>query len=498
LHARSLEDVRVPKSEPTFRRVVLLTAIATAAAAAASLARAGAPSAATSRGWERADLKPVSQPAPVADRVVLYVARSRALWVVGLDASTGKTIWSARASTSGNAPGSAPALAVIGQDVYFFAPAGGGTAALVAHDAHQGSELWRRRAFQFNSFPYVCPGRTTAVCVTAADVAAGGTEQARFDGASGKPLGHALVSTTSNARELAVGLFDPGTRTPERLVATQGSRVAWRRPLSVIFTLRGASTDWGWNFDRLDRADLFVGSAGAAPVRQTRTRALIDLSRAMTAGFRIRDGAVVWRSRGSYACSYVPCAGAAESAFSSPANVSGEPTVGVRSLERGTVSVATNGNSLPVPARSARIAFEGFAPRTGRTLWRYDVGHVPALITEAALPARLSRTSIALVSRNQAVALDVATGAHHAIATSTRAWCRHIVLYKQSAAYHAGNGHALTTYVGQYALSPCTAAGRRLAAPPRVPAFVGAIGARAGGLVAWSDTGAVFARPSGG
>ena len=61
----------------------------------------------------------------------------------------------------------------------------------------------------------------------------------------------------------------------------------------------------------------------------------------------------------------------------------------------------------------------------------------------------------------------------------------------------AANGERFTHYVGQFALYPCTARGRRRATPSRVPSFVAAIGARAGGVVAWSDTNAVIAETGG-
>jgi hypothetical protein len=56
---------------------------------------------------------------------------------------------------------------------------------------------------------------------------------------------------------------------------------------------------------------------------------------------------------------------------------------------------------------------------------------------------------------------------------------------------------ALAPAEGQPALLPCsTATERRVGTPAAVPAFLGAIGAPAGGLVAWTDRGGPFARPA--
>jgi hypothetical protein len=55
-----------------------------------------------------------------------------------------------------------------------------------------------------------------------------------------------------------------------------------------------------------------------------------------------------------------------------------------------------------------------------------------------------------------------------------------------------------TTYYGQNALFPCDARQRRAGRPARIPAFVGAIGARAGELAIWTDTTGVVAAPAAG
>jgi hypothetical protein len=94
-------------------------------------------------------------------------------------------------------------------------------------------------------------------------------------------------------------------------------------------------------------------------------------------------------------------------------------------------------------------------------------------------------------------AVDLRDGATRALPATARAWCRHAVFYPLSPAYTPSVGPPITQHVGQYALYPCTAAGSRLPVSARAPAFVGEIGARAAGVVAWSDAGGVIAVPSG-
>src|SRR5439155_15437899 len=138
-----------------------------------------------------------------------------------------------------------------------------------------------------------------------------------------------------------------------------GPRIAWRRPLAAIFPLAGASTDWGWNFERVSRPRLFVGTPGWPPIRRTPARLTFDLSRSMTAGFRIRDGAVVWRTWGSYLCGYLQCPGVRGGSASSPSDARSDgPSLGVRLRATGTVSAAAGANALPVASRDARARLE--------------------------------------------------------------------------------------------------------------------------------------------
>jgi len=140
-------------------------------------------------------------------------------------------------------------------------------------------------------------------------------------------------------------------------------------------------------------------------------------------------------------------------------------------------------NGLPVASGSVGVTLQGFDPATGRTIWRYSAGHDPGLVTQRLLPPRLDTRSIALPNGGRRiVALDLVHGSHHPIAPSTAAWCRALIVYQQRSAYRAGNGARLTTYIGQFALYPCTDQGRRRKTATVAPNFVASIGARATAL----------------
>jgi hypothetical protein len=78
------------------------------------------------------------------------------------------------------------------------------------------------------------------------------------------------------------------------------------------------------------------------------------------------------------------------------------------------------------------------------------------------------------------------------------AWCRSLTRYKNPVPYQARGSPAISTYFGQFALSPCTASQRPLPMPRTVPAFVGALGAETDDVIAWSETRAVVAVPGAG
>jgi hypothetical protein len=293
----------------------------------------GAPAAAA--GWTRGDLRPVTQPAPVGGLFVLFVVQDEQLSVIGLDAATGATVWSAAASTSDAAAGVAPALEVAGANVIFLAARSSDTAALTAVDGQTGTAVWQTQIGTFDDPPAACADDASAVCVTGAFGDGLGTPAPlRFDAATGRRR-HAPRITGPGPRELGPGLYDAGDRQPERLAAIRAGKLAWDRPLSRIFPAAGATSDYGWNFGRLDRLGLFVGSIGVTPAMR-RGRDVYDLARSRVAGFRIADGVVRWRTRGFYECTYLPCPGESQAGYSTSQSGGGDATVGLRLVERGT------------------------------------------------------------------------------------------------------------------------------------------------------------------
>jgi outer membrane protein assembly factor BamB len=111
---------------------------------------------ASAAGWARRDLRPVTQPAPVGARFLLYVAEAGGLSVTGLDAATGATVWSADASTSNIAPGVAPFPVIAGGNVIYLARRIDDSTALTAADAQTGTPVWQTQGGTFDDQAALC------------------------------------------------------------------------------------------------------------------------------------------------------------------------------------------------------------------------------------------------------------------------------------------------------------------------------------------------------
>jgi outer membrane protein assembly factor BamB len=456
------------------------------ALAACSGSSSKSPAAAAGAGWARTDLKPVSQPYLAGGRFVLYVAGTTGLQVVALDPKTGRTVWTRAASASGVTQGVAPTFAVDGNFVVFLRDAGNGSAALVSLDARDGSTAWTSAPGVFADWADSCADDATAVCTTGfARDQPKVPREARFVVATGDALPSPTFPAGSSPRSIAPDLYDLGTRKPEMFAATSKGKVVWQQPLASVFTLAGASTDNGWNFDLVPSGRLFVGSVMGAPVSSTATSAVFDLSRTMTAGVRTRDGSAAWRDLGTqYACTDLPCPGMVQR--SEGTTTYKPPTHGLRLRLRGIVKASKSGGPT---FSNYNVVVEGFALRSGKALWSYNAGAARDLLETTSL-AELAENTVVLHGVDQKLtALNLANGSRAPVAAGAAAWCQKPTRYTTNV---SDGTNPTTTYQGANALFPCRASGKGIATPKQVPRFVGPV---LGGVVAWSEANEVVARP---
>jgi outer membrane protein assembly factor BamB len=436
-------------------------------------------------GWVRTDLKPVSQPYLAGGRFVLYVQGRAGLDLVGLDATTGRTAWKVDASASGVTQGVAPTFAIHGDDVVFLRDVGRGSAALYAIDARDGSRSWTSPPGIFADWVASCADDATAVCTTGFQL--GQPEQSRelrFSATTGKALPSPDFPAGSSPRSIAPDLYDLGTRKPETFAAVNAGKVSWQQPLASVFTIPGASTDNGWNFDRVAKVGLFVGSVMGAPISSTATSAVFDVSKTMTAGIRLRDGTAAWRDAGTqYACSELPCPGMTQR--SAGTTKYQPPTQGLRLRLRGIVKATKSGSPT---FTDFNVILEGFALQSGKTLWSYDAGAARSLLESSSLP-QLAENTVVIPLDKKLTALNVETGSRTPIPAGATAWCQKPTRYTTNV---PDGDNPTTAYQGDDALFPCRPAGAAIAVPKTVPRFVGPM---LNGVVAWSDADKVVARP---
>jgi len=301
-----------------------------------------------------------------------------------------------------------------------------------------------------------------------------------------------VISTTDVARQLGPNIFDPGTRSPEQIVATNGATVAWRRPLANMFPSPGYSTDTGWDFDRIPAVGLFVGSVGGPSVSATANQSVDDLSRAATAGFRMSDGTTIWRNPGTqYVCGVLPCPGMTQT--SSGNSAYRPPTLGLRLRMTGTSTLASSPGAKPSLSPGAKVVVEGFDLATGRTTWSVDAGADVGL-AQGLVPPQLGQEVVILPGAGGGPAsLDLTTGSRAPLSPGVTAWCQTTTTYT-GAPYDNGTGGTGTDYGGAPAEFPCNSAGQPVPVPSQVPSFVGP---SLGGVVAWSESTQVTASRAG-
>jgi outer membrane protein assembly factor BamB len=468
-----------------FRRRLWLSAVIVLVAGCGTPVYAQKPT-----GWIRSDLKPVSQPVLANGHLVLYVEAGGGLEVVALDPLTGRTLWHDTASPGYTAPGVSPALGVAGSIVTFLRPVGNsaGSSQVVGVDAATGRWVWRSPTGAFTDWPRSCVGDPSVICATGS---VGGAPQLtawRSQGSNGDQLQTVVIPQSSGGRILADDLFDPGNRKPEELAAVNGGSVAWTRPLASVFPTPGMSTDYGWDFDRVPAAGLFVGSVGPKPLSLTKTSMTTSLSQNMTAGFRISDGTAVWRDSGTvYACGQpLPCPGTLGESYR-------PPTTGLRLRTTGTISYPPQAAPTTLSmSHGADVKVEGFDLATGKTLWSYDAGPDGSLLSQT--PPLLGPYVVALPSpTGRTVALNLATGTHNLVRAGAMAWCSSTVTYRTRVGYRIPFGKSQYVRVGQQSIRPCRVSGAPVAIPKTVPGFVGTT---VDGLTVWSGPDELAATPT--
>jgi hypothetical protein len=273
------------------------------------------------------------------------------------------------------------------------------------------------------------------------------------------------------------------------MTATDGEHELWTKDLAELFTGKGLTTDTGWNFDRVPKVSLFIGSIGPILDQLENGDYHTDLSTSELVGIRIDDGSVAWRDVGAaYGCNMLPCPGAAASSPTEGAL----PNSGVRLRISGTVTQGAD-DDQGTWSDDGKVIIEGFDQATGRTTWSFDLGHSQDLLDDSNFPQADASTIQVIAADGSHVLLDLATGEHQPVPDDLVLWCSEETEYEVSPPFD--NDRHVTTYTGQLSRFPCLPDGSRTDLPAMIPSWVGST---AGGHITWSDTKAVVSAEVGG
>jgi hypothetical protein len=422
-------------------------------------------------GWDDTVVHPVTAPAVVGNRVVVYTADGGQLTIGAFDPITGATAWSLPASPSGQTAGEPFDVAHTADTVFYFKPGEDPTSGLVqvaAVDVATGKQKWvTTNSYVFADAPALCADKT-ALCVSVY-YSSSAAMSARIDISSGHvtPLGQGAGRTLGPA-----GLQDPGNRGPEYIerVNDATGAVIWKDDVAKL-SKTPLSSDAGWDWQLF--GDTYVGWLGNVQNPSSKT---INLSAMETIGVRASDGVLLWRHAGVYGCP-------TDAPFGN-----GQPYA-VRCVLTGTAAADATGQSLTF--KGLTVTVQGFNPRTGATLWSRYLGDSPAAIGSAGTqPVWLGADTFA--STNPAgvtTTVNLRTGLVTKPAVGATGWCVQTDASYTITGVNDSDGSP-TQWEAQGLVAPCTPAGKP--APP-TDGTLAAVGVSLGGYFVWASKDGIHA-----
>lgn len=367
--------------------------------------------------WTAKGLKPIGQAEVIGETPLVYESRRGRLWLVAIDPADGSELWRKEATPSVSVPGVSLSPEEVGtEDEPLVVMLGRNkTAPLVADllvlEPTTGKVVHRVKGKYFFSHPDSCV-EDTAVCVRARDVDAEQVSSMRLqlaDGAFGPVPDEADIGRPVGPD----GLVESGDRGPgkEHLIRIVDDQQLWRVPLRKAFGPR-ATTDFGWTFDHVEDAGVYVGSVGI--IREgNNADSRTDLSLHRTVGIDAESGEVVWSAKGtSRFCAKVDA-----------------DDVHVRCEQSGIRRTDIDNPDAGSTFTDLRSTLQGFDPETGETTWSIDMGDSEALHGRVDL-VHASETEIVLTTANGREIVDFADGSTRELADGEVFVCATVESYR--------------------------------------------------------------------
>jgi len=359
--------------------------------------------------WRLA-LKPLTQPVYVDGVAVLLASVREALTIVAIDPVTGSKLWSRPATTSGVSAQEPLSVAVVGDDIAYFRPAGGLTSArLVVADVHTGKDLATSPVEVFSTPIQPCDQPPTRLCGTARPYLDTAAARYSFVISTGRYGLATLDQPPVQSRPVGPGgLIDLGERSPERVGVFQDGRLLWSMPVVAYFP-EGSTTDAGWHFMLDD--DHYIGT-----LEQTfPPNGDVDMGDVATASFEQATGKIAWSVRGTS----LDCRG----------TVVLPRDVPVR-CHYGGHAVFIDGVSR---FSDVDVTLEGFVLDTGKRTWEFDFGLAAPFLRGVQVPPLFGDASL-LLGRGPVAQriVDLRTGAESLPAPGTVFLCPHLTSYSSA------------------------------------------------------------------
>jgi PQQ-like domain len=422
-------------------------------------------------GWDDTVVHPVTAPAIVGNRVVVYTADAGQLTIRVFDPVTGATAWSLPASPSGQTPGQPFDVAHTADTVFYLKPGEDPSSGLVqvaAVDVATGKQKWvTTNSYVFAGTPELCSDKT-ALCMSVYYASAAALS-ARIDLATG----HVTALGQGAGRSLGpAGLEDPGNRGPEYIERVNDATGAaiWKDDVAKL-NRTPVSSDSGWDWDLF--GDTYVGWLGNVLSPSSKT---INLSTMETIGVRASDGVLLWRHVGLYGC---PSDGQLDN---------GQPYA-VRCVLAGTATVDASGQNFVF--KGLNVTLQGFNPRTGTTLWSRYLGDSPAAIgAPGSQPVRMGADTFAFTNTAGVTTIvNLRTGFVTKPVAGVNGWCDQSDASYTTTGVNDSDGSP-TQYATEGIVTPCTPAGK--AAPPADGTLAQA-GVSLGGYFVWASKDGIHA-----
>lgn len=354
------------------------------------------------------DLPVVGQPIAVGGVAVVYVSDDEDLSLVGVDAATGRQLWSQPASpgavvtgiqvepTSVRGPGDA-------RLVPYFRPTGDGdlSAHLVVADPVTGEDRASTGPLYISEPPQPCDDGTD-VCVRTFEGRS--DSRIRLDLETGETDTEPEPPSDSQRAIGSGGLTDLRVDGVEYLARVDGAEVLWQTPVAEAFG-RGWSTNGGWSWVHYREEGLFVGSIGQYPEGGLDPDVEVmemDLAVDMIVALDAATGAVVWSEQGAgVGCSFY---------LALPVALAGGDDVApapIRCRSTGTASVSMEDDPT---FENVDVTLEGFDVATGETTWSVRAGNLPELVFEGGVSAVVDEGSVAFPIDGVPHAVDLRDG----------------------------------------------------------------------------------------